>query len=73
MKTTTIIELTREEAEKKVLDKEIKDVENAAEAGDFEYVYDILNQGFVGYMNFTNKELEKELTAQFEVQHKING
>lgn len=57
--------LTREEAEKMILNKECDDVKQQVLRNDLSYVSDIFTSGFKGYINFTNKELEAEMEEQF--------
>lgn len=70
MKPTTIV---REEALKKILNKECEDIQDAAFKNDMSYVSDILSSGIKGYLNFTNKELGAEISAQFGKPFKVIG
>ena len=67
-----IVTLTREEAEKKIIDKECDDIKEAISFNDLSYLADILAIGIKGYLNFTNKELENEIAEQFNVRDKTN-
>lgn len=56
--------ITREEAISKLVDNEIDSIITGYQYGDNSYINDIFNDGFKGYQNFTNEELETELNEQ---------
>lgn len=57
--------ITKEEAISKLIDNEIDSIITGHQDGDNSYINDIFNDGFKGYQNFTNEELETELNEQF--------
>ena len=63
--------LSREAAEYRAIMSEYEAVTKCVEEKDFTYVREIFEQGFKGYMNFTDEELEKELEAQYGRKFKI--
>lgn len=66
-----IVELSRETMISKLIDDEIDNILTGLFDGDNSYISDIFNEGFKGYQNFTDLELEIECNERFPDIHKI--
>ena len=66
-----IVKLSRETIISKLIDDEIDNIITGHQDGDNSYINDIFNDGFKGYQNFTNLELEIECNERFSDIHKI--
>ena len=58
--------MKRQEKETYLIEDDVNTIIDGAETS---YLVDLLRDGFVGYKNFTNKELNEEFKCRFEYNY----